>query len=131
MTDKLPPNLLQLFQPRYPVLYLPPADKPPEDRHTNPIDGVSSYIEAFNEYKKEYNQKLPETHMQRRDRLKREKAEKHQNQLADGLKNYKPSEDPNAKGDAFATLFVSRLDRTATSHDVQKVFGRYGPIERV
>jgi U1 small nuclear ribonucleoprotein len=43
----------------------------------------------------------------------------------------KPAEDPKVQGDAFKTLFVSRLAYNATSEDLEREFGRYGPIERI
>jgi U1 small nuclear ribonucleoprotein len=43
----------------------------------------------------------------------------------------KPQEDPKVQGDAFKTLFVSRLNYTTTEEDLEREFGRYGPIERV
>lgn len=43
----------------------------------------------------------------------------------------KPSEDPKVQGDAFKTLFVARLSYGVTSDDLEREFGRYGPIERI
>jgi len=43
----------------------------------------------------------------------------------------KPNEDPNVRGDAFKTLMVARLSYDADERDLEKEFGRYGPIERV
>jgi U1 small nuclear ribonucleoprotein len=43
----------------------------------------------------------------------------------------KPSEDPNIRGDAFKTLIVARLSYDATEQDLEREFGRFGPIERV
>jgi U1 small nuclear ribonucleoprotein len=43
----------------------------------------------------------------------------------------KPSDDPKVQGDAFKTLFVSRLAYGVTSDDLEREFGRYGPIERI
>lgn len=42
-----------------------------------------------------------------------------------------PHEDPNIRGDAFKTLVVARLDYKADEQDLEREFGRYGPIERV
>jgi RNA recognition motif-containing protein len=42
-----------------------------------------------------------------------------------------PSEDPQVRGDAFKTLFVSRLSYDAKEADLEREFGRFGPIERV
>ena len=40
-------------------------------------------------------------------------------------------EDPNIRGDAFKTLFVARLSYDTTEKDLEREFGRFGPIERV
>lgn len=42
-----------------------------------------------------------------------------------------PQKDPNAIGDPFKTLFISRLSYEATESDLSKEFGVYGPIERI
>lgn len=42
-----------------------------------------------------------------------------------------PQKDPNAVGDPFKTLFISRLAYEATEADLEKEFGVYGPIERL
>ena len=131
MTDKLPQQLLQLFAPRPPLRYLPPQDTAPEHRHTPKITPVGQYLEALQDYKANDTSARTESDIQRRDRLKREKKDKHERQLTEGLANFKPAEDPNIKGDAFKTLFVSRLDWNIEPRDLEKEFGRYGPIERV
>lgn len=35
------------------------------------------------------------------------------------------------RGDAFKTLFVARLSYDTTEKDLEREFGRFGPIERV
>ncbi len=40
-------------------------------------------------------------------------------------------EDANIRGDAFKTLFVARLSYDTTEKDLEREFGRFGPIERV
>ena len=42
-----------------------------------------------------------------------------------------PANDPQVRGDAFKTLFVSRLSYDAKETDLEREFGRFGPIERV
>ena len=42
-----------------------------------------------------------------------------------------PTKDPQARGDPYCTLFVSRLSYETTEHDLEKEFSRFGPIERV
>ena len=43
----------------------------------------------------------------------------------------KPTEDPNIRGDAFKTLIVARLSYDADERDLEREFGRFGPVERV
>jgi U1 small nuclear ribonucleoprotein len=43
----------------------------------------------------------------------------------------KPQDDQNIRGDAFKTLIVARLSYDATEQDLEREFGRFGPIERV
>ena len=42
-----------------------------------------------------------------------------------------PDEDPGVRGDAFKTLFVARLSYDTTEKDLEREFGRFGPIERI
>ena len=75
MTDKLPPNLLALFQPRPPLRYLPQIDHAPEKRRTHAVSGVAGFLEAMKEY-----ESIPyeptESWLQKRDRIRAEKREK-------------------------------------------------------
>lgn len=47
------------------------------------------------------------------------------------LRADKPTEDPQVKGNPLKTLFVARLSYDATEADLEREFGRFGPIERV
>lgn len=47
------------------------------------------------------------------------------------LNGAEPADDPNVRGDAFKTLFVARLSYDTTEKDLEREFGRFGPIERV
>lgn len=42
-----------------------------------------------------------------------------------------PEHDPAVKGDPYKTLFVSRLSYEVKDTDLEREFGRFGPIERV
>ena len=42
-----------------------------------------------------------------------------------------PSSDPQVRGDKYKTLFVARLSYEAKESDLEREFGRFGPIERV
>lgn len=43
----------------------------------------------------------------------------------------KPTDDPEAIGDPYKTLFISRLSYQATEEDLRREFSMYGPIERI
>ncbi|KAF9700484.1 hypothetical protein EKO04_001763 [Ascochyta lentis] len=131
MTYQLPPMLLNLFAPRPPLRWVQPIDHAPEKRCTPKISGVGQYLQAMREYKDSDGYVPTDSWLQKRDRKKIEKKEKQEKLLTEGINDYKPSEDPKVQGDAFKTLFVSRLAYGATSDDLEREFGRYGPIERI
>lgn len=49
----------------------------------------------------------------------------------DDFDGYQPEQDPQIRGDAFKTLFVGRISYEAKESDLEREFGRFGPIERV
>lgn len=81
MTDKLPPNLLALFAPRPPLRWVPPSDHAPEERKTATISGVGSFLQELQEYKDKDGYVPTESWLQRKDRIKLEKKEQHENTL--------------------------------------------------
>lgn len=133
MTDKLPPNLLALFQPRPPIRYLAPTDTAPETRakKESQIGGLAAFLSQLDEYKEEDDYEPTESWLQRRDRLLMEKREQSAAMQKENFKGFKPEEDPKVKGDAFKTLFVGRLAYDVKESDLEREFGRFGPIERI
>ncbi|TAQ84620.1 hypothetical protein B7494_g7051 [Chlorociboria aeruginascens] len=131
MTDKLPANLLALFAPRPPLRWVPPSDHAPEERKTANITGIAAFLPQLQEYKNTDDYQPTESWLQRKDRVKLEKKLKQEKLLKEGPLSYKPSDDPNIRGDAFKTLMVARLSYEATEQDLESEFGRFGPIERV
>ena len=152
MTDKLPPNLLALFAPRPALRYLPPSDHAPESRKTHAISGVASFLDSFEEYKQEpYESK--DTWFEKKERAKVERREKLHKVMVEDFANCrycgsdahlpqmfitdlflfldKPADDPQVRGDPYRTLFIARLSYETKEIDLEKEFGRYGPIERV
>lgn len=86
MTDKLPPPLLALFQPRPPLRYLPPSDRAPEDCGKSTISGVAQFLaEAKAAEEVPYN--ATESWIQRKYRQKTEKKQQQEKQLTEGLQN--------------------------------------------
>ncbi|KAF0322902.1 U1 small nuclear ribonucleoprotein 70 kDa-like protein [Colletotrichum siamense] len=131
MTDKLPPNLLALFAPRPPLRWVPPPDHAPEKRKTLPVSGVAEFLPALQAYKETDEYKPTESWLQMRDRKKLEKQAAVEKLKTEGPKNFKPHEDSNIRGDAFKTLIVARLSYEANEQDLEREFGRFGPIERI
>ena len=145
MTDKLPPNLLQLFAPRPALRFLPPSDFAPEVRTTGPIDGLAQFLPALQEEPVPYEP--TESWLEKKDREKLEKQEHARWLATEGVKQcmrtrgfstrsvdippVDPENDPKVTGNALKTLFVGRLPFSATDQDLEREFGRYGPIRNV
>lgn len=75
MTDKLPPNLLQLFAARPPLRWLEPPDYAPENRRTAAIGGVAEYLPDLQKYKETDVYNPSESWLEKHDRKKLEKKE--------------------------------------------------------
>ncbi|KAL6925100.1 hypothetical protein FSHL1_002349 [Fusarium sambucinum] len=131
MTDKLPPNLLALFAARPPLRWVEAPDYAPQNRKTAPISGVAQFLPELQKYKETDVYHPTESWLQRRDRKKREKKEKLERLVTEAPDHYRPDKDTNIRGDAFKTLIVARLSYEADEKDLEKEFGRYGPIERI
>ncbi|GAB1196828.1 U1 small nuclear ribonucleo protein of 70kDa MW N terminal-domain-containing protein [Aspergillus pseudonomiae] len=131
MTDKLPPPLLALFQPRPPLRYVTPIDRAPEDCKKSTLGGVAQFLPDLKEYEEEYPYNATESWIQRKLRQKQEKKENIEKHLTDGIHTFDPANDPQARGDPFKTLFVSRLSYDVKESDLEREFGRFGPIERI
>lgn len=150
MTDKLPPNLLALFAARPPLRWVDPPDYAPEKRKTAAIGSVAAFLPALQQYKETDQYTPTESWLEARDRKKREKKEAAEKLVTEGPKLCehslprepvlqiltgaaadKPHEDPNIRGDSFKTLIVARLSYDADERDLEREFGRFGPIERV
>ncbi|KAL9603066.1 MAG: hypothetical protein Q9219_001430 [cf. Caloplaca sp. 3 TL-2023] len=127
MTHKLPPNLLALFAPRPALRYLPPNDHAPEERKTSHITGLAQFLPALKEYE-DIPFEPSESWFEKKIRVKAEKQER-QEALLKG--EHSKEEDPQVRGDAFKTLFVSRMSYDVTEKDLEREFGKYGAIERV
>ena len=133
MTDKLPGNLLALFQPRPPLRYIPPQDSAPEERAVkrSQLSGLAAFLPQLEDYKENDEYEPTESWLQLRDR-KRQDQKLHQQEIEDNtFQGYQPNNDTKIKGDAVKTLFVGRLAFDAKEADLEREFGRFGPIERI
>lgn len=150
MTDKLPPQLLQLFAPRPPLRWVEPTDHPPEKRFTRAITGVVECLGELQKYKETDQYTPTESWLEARDRKSEEKKAAIKKLLQGGPDEcarpqphhatdcaltvdaiVNPSEDPNIRGNALSTMVVSRLSYDADERDLERHFGRFGSIERV
>ena len=87
MTDKLPPNLLALFQPRPPLRYLPHPDHASEERRTRAIEGVGGFLAQFQEYQQSQPPVTGESWFERKARKKAEKKEAHEQQVTKAVEH--------------------------------------------
>jgi U1 small nuclear ribonucleoprotein len=130
MTAQLPQNLLALFAPRPALRWMLPNDHAPEDRKTAHIDGVAQYLPQL---KEEFGDYTPtESWLEKKDRTALEKEAHQKWYMEEGFtETFNPKEDKNIRGDPYKTLFVSRLSYDTETKDIEREFGRFGPIERV
>ena len=133
MTDRLPPQLLALFQPRPPLRWVQPQDDSPETRATNKseISGLAAFMSNLSESKENDDYEPTESWLQQRDRKRWEKQQYLAKIAQDDFEDYKPDQDSKIKGDAAKTLFVARLSYDTKESDLEREFGRFGPIERI
>ena len=133
MTDKLPPQLLALFQPRPPVRYIPPLDDSPEEKGTkgSTLGGLATFLPQIDDYKENDDYNPTESWLQTRDRRRAERKQRIEDMQKDDFQGFKPDDDPKIKGDALKTLFVGRLAYDVKESDLEREFGRFGPIERI
>ncbi|KAG6820309.1 hypothetical protein H0H93_002396 [Arthromyces matolae] len=144
-THLLPPNLLKLFAARPPLPYLRPVDK--DIYHVKPknVNGVAHLLQDLKETNTasliaagtaegmEEGEEPVFTHAEetkRQIRREQRKARKEQ-EFKEAKDSYKPSDDAEAVGDPYKTLFISRLHKGATESDLRREFETYGTIERV
>ena len=148
MTAQLGPPLIGLFAPRPPLRFLPAADAAPEKRVTPRVTGLASYVSLLKDHDLGYTP--TESWLEARERRRIEKKMKNDQGLEEGLKQctyycsaflhgyendiddaVNPNEDTQVRGDPYKTLFVSRLAYDATERDLEELFTKYGPLERV
>lgn len=85
MTDKLPPNLLQLFAPRPALRWVPHADHAPGERKTAQISGVAQFLPQLRE-EEPVPYEWTESWLERRDRVREEKNKEAEYRVNEGYK---------------------------------------------
>jgi len=131
MTSSLPPNLLALFAPRDAAPYLPPADKLPHEKKRQCYTGIAQFVNNFEDPKDTPDPVKVETREERRERLRREKAELQAYKIEQGIALWNPTENAKATTDPYKSLFVGRLSFETSESKLRREFESYGPIKRI
>jgi hypothetical protein len=87
MTDRLPPHLRRLFEPRPPIKYLKPLDRHPSQRRGPTVSGIGDLVHLLKDYDPDYVPR--ETLEERRKRMKEEKQALHEARLKEALEKCK------------------------------------------
>ncbi|KAF6757085.1 U1 snRNP 70K protein [Ephemerocybe angulata] len=145
-THLLPPNLLKLFAPRPPLPYARPVDRDIDRIRDKAVSGVADILRRLKDEDTDhlFNAAANDENMEEgeepvftlAEETKRQiRREERKAKKADDFRvakdSYKPSDDPEAVGDPYKTLFISRLHKSATETDLRREFEGYGTIERV
>lgn len=87
MTDKLPPPLLALFQPRPPLRYIPPTDRAPDDCPKSAISGVAQFLPEAEKFAEEVPYNATDSWVQRKWKQRAERKERLEKQLTEGAQS--------------------------------------------
>ncbi|DBA95332.1 hypothetical protein WJX82_000186 [Trebouxia sp. C0006] len=147
----LPKKLLELFSAR------PPLDTLTSIKHRKPkfaYNGIGQYVHLFPEpTDPEYEPQLDghvegerrfrnpelatqaqvnqESKAEKKTRVLEEQKQAAEDAVQKGVEEWNPKDDPHAQGDAFKTLFVSRISFETTEKKLKREFEEYGPIKRL
>ncbi|CEP60076.1 U1 snRNP complex subunit SNP1 LALA0_S01e02498g [Lachancea lanzarotensis] len=132
MATKYPQHVAKLFKPGAPIQYKKPVDYPIECRKTIAnIGGVSHYLEDLKTYQQEFSHGIDNGHLRAYDEADQERQSENK-RLRAKLDEWKPQEDANMREtDPYKTIFVGRLPYSFTEVELQKLFVRFGEIDRV
>ncbi|KAL7747719.1 WD repeat-containing protein 44 [Sorochytrium milnesiophthora] len=129
MTDRLPPNLAKLFQPRPPLSYLRPLDRDPAKRRGTVLSGIGEIAYLLRDYDKDY---VPhDTAETKRAKKIEERDRKAKEHLETQLAAWDPQNVKDGTENPYHTLFVGRLSYDTTEDTLRKEFERYGPLKTV
>ncbi|KAF8622586.1 hypothetical protein AX15_006930 [Amanita polypyramis BW_CC] len=143
-THLLPPNLLKLFSPRPPLPYSRPVGRDTDRVRTKNVSGVGHVLARLRESNTQTLIASNGENMEegeepaftlaedvKRQIRREERRAKKAEEFKIAKETYKPADDPEAIGDPYKTLFISRLHKSATETDLRREFEGYGTIERV
>ena len=88
-------------------------------------------MSQIDDYKENDDYTPTESWLQARDRKRIEQVEQVEAMKKEDFDGFKPDDDPRVKGDALKTLFVGRLAYDVKEADLEREFGRFGPVERI
>jgi U1 small nuclear ribonucleoprotein 70kDa len=126
----MPPNLMVLFAPRAPLVFLEPP-KSKYSRGFRPVyTGIHDFIHLYSNEVVEKPEPI-ETPNQRRQRKKEEKLQEHKKKQKELINDYNPLAVDCATKNPYATLFVGRLSYETTEKKLKKEFEVYGQIKRL
>ncbi|CAE7073147.1 unnamed protein product [Rhizoctonia solani] len=146
MTHLLPPNLLKLFAPRPPLPFVRSVGRDPDKVRSKKVSGVAALLAQVREdnergivgagasqTEREEGEEERYTHAEeiKRTIAREQRQRRKKDEFQKAKETYKPADDPEAIGDPYKTLFISRLSKNATEEDLRKEFGTYGRIERI
>ncbi|KAG8733318.1 hypothetical protein FRC11_007201 [Ceratobasidium sp. 423] len=146
MTHLLPPNLLKLFAPRPPLPFVRSVGKDPDKVRSKNVSGVAALLAQVREdnergivgagasqIEREEGEEERFTYAEeiKRGMYREQRQKRKRDEFQKAKETYKPADDPEAIGDPYKTLFISRLSKNATEDDLRKEFGSYGRIERI
>ncbi|KAF8357011.1 rnp-7 [Pristionchus pacificus] len=130
MTQFLPDNLLQLFAPRPPIPYLPPAEVLLCDKKRAKMQGMAECVGDF-ETDPAPPKPVVETRDEKRARRRKEKEELLAYKIEQGIAMWNPAENPRATKDPYKTLFVARINYETSESKLKREFEPFGKIEKL
>ncbi|KAG7875960.1 hypothetical protein KL938_004894 [Ogataea parapolymorpha] len=127
--NKYTPLIVDLFTPKVPLQYLPPADFPIEKRRTPKVDGIAQFLSSLKEHVEEY--KDYENEFVSRETKAKLKSQQNKEALQRALLKWNPETDTNIAGDPYKTVFVGRLDYTVNEIELREKFAQFGEIDQI
>ena len=131
MTQFLPANLLALFAPRDPLPYMPP----PVPKHAKEDDctliGVGQYCGLFEDPDDTPEATRCPTKLERKETKRMQKEQDNKDKIERESEAWDPNTDENATGDAFKTVFVSRINYDTRDDKLRREFEEFGYIRSI
>ncbi|KAA6393788.1 MAG: putative U1 small nuclear ribonucleoprotein 70 kDa [Streblomastix strix] len=128
MGRQLSGDVLALFKPNQPLIFVPP---PPTHSLTR-LTGISNLLNQFETALPEGAEFTDiESTFERKKRIMKERKELNDEKIKEKLRHWDPKKDKNLTKEPDNTIIVTRLSYEATESQLIKVFGAYGKIRHV